>query len=209
MAPTGTWRDLPIATRTPVSVQITGALVGALAGAAAAIGGGIGHHFGLLSIIVVTIGMAMVTSVAGWAAAIDLIEQRLPNRLIYPLIPATALIAIVLAIVVGQPRRISAAVVAGIIVAGLFLLIALTIPSALGMGDAKYALPLAMAAGWWSYPTAAWMVIDAIVIGGVAAIGLLLARRADRRSHIPFGPFLLCGLILAIGWNATASPFSW
>lgn len=195
--------------RTPTSVQISGALLGALAGAGAAVGGGIGHHFTLLPLIIVASGIAAITSVAGWAAAIDLIEQRLPNRLIYPLIPATAGLAIALAIVVGQPRRISAALVSGIIVAGLFLLIALTIPSALGMGDAKYALPLAMAAGWWSYPTAAWMVIAAVLIGGVVALGLLVARRANRRSHIPFGPFLLCGLILAIGWNATASPFSW
>ena len=36
------------------------------------------------------------------------------------------------------------------------------------------------------------------VLGGVFAAGMLLVRRADRRSAIPFGPWMLAGAWVAI-----------
>jgi leader peptidase (prepilin peptidase)/N-methyltransferase len=36
------------------------------------------------------------------------------------------------------------------------------------------------------------------LLGGVWGVALLLARRAGRKSAIPFGPFMLGGALLAV-----------
>jgi leader peptidase (prepilin peptidase)/N-methyltransferase len=36
----------------------------------------------------------------------------------------------------------------------------------------------------------------AVLLGAVVGVGLLLTRRASRRSAIPYGPFLLAGTLI-------------
>ena len=38
-------------------------------------------------------------------------------------------------------------------------------------------------------------------LGGLVGGGLMLARRAGRKSMIPFGPFMLTGAFLAVFWG--------
>ena len=66
----------------------------------------------------------------------------------------------------------------------------------LGLGDVKRAGVLAALLGWWDWRAAAIGLAAGVVLGGLAAAILLITRRADRHSHIAFGPAMVAGAYL-------------
>ena len=54
--------------------------------------------------------------------------------------------------------------------------------------------------GWPAIFTAVFL--DAL-LSAMVGIGLLVTRRAGMRTYIPFGPFLVAGLVLALVWDPT------
>ena len=66
---------------------------------------------------------------------------------------------------------------------------------AMGFGDVKFMLTLGAFLGW---PGALFSIAAGSVIGAVAGIGLLLARRLESAGRIPFGPYLAAGALLWI-----------
>ncbi len=61
---------------------------------------------------------------------------------------------------------------------------------AMGFGDVKF---MAFVGAWFGPAGALKTFFGGAILGGLAAIILLLAGRAGRRSYIPFGPFLAIG----------------
>lgn len=59
---------------------------------------------------------------------------------------------------------------------------------AMGMGDVKLFLPIGMFLGW---KIALLTLFLSFIIGGIASILLLVLRIKDRKSAIPFGPFIV------------------
>ena len=47
--------------------------------------------------------------------------------------------------------------------------------------------------GWWGWWTALYGLLTGFILGGLVAAVLLVSRRADRRSHLSFGPALIAG----------------
>jgi leader peptidase (prepilin peptidase)/N-methyltransferase len=80
----------------------------------------------------------------------------------------------------------------------LYLVMALVYPAGMGMGDVKLAGVLGMGLAWLGWGE--WVVgaFLAFLLGAVVGIGLMLFRRAGRRSAIPFGPFMVAGALLGI-----------
>ncbi len=76
--------------------------------------------------------------------------------------------------------------------AGLLLLAALLSGGGMGGGDIKLAAVIGAFGGW---PGAVVGLFIASVTGGLWGLLLILARRADRKTAIRFGPFLALG-----GW---------
>jgi leader peptidase (prepilin peptidase)/N-methyltransferase len=68
----------------------------------------------------------------------------------------------------------------------------------MGMGDVKLAGVLGMGLAWLGWSE--WLVgaFLAFLLGAVVGLGLMLLRRASRRSAIPFGPFMVAGALLGI-----------
>ena len=66
---------------------------------------------------------------------------------------------------------------------------------AMGFGDVKFMLTLGAFLGW---PGALFSIAAGSVIGAVAGVGLLLARRLESAGRIPFGPYLAAGALLWI-----------
>lgn len=123
-------------------------------------------------------------------ALIDIERRVIPNRITGPAV----LIAVVLGLVFdasGEPRLLLWAAVAG----GFLLIAALANPAGMGMGDVKLVAVMGLFLGR--------PVIVALFLGLLALIGgaLLLARgrglRAAGKSHLPFGPYLALGGLLA------------
>jgi leader peptidase (prepilin peptidase) / N-methyltransferase len=68
----------------------------------------------------------------------------------------------------------------------------------LGGGDVRLALLLGLYAGWLSLVHLAIAVVAAFAAAGLFALLLVVLRRAGRRTHIAFGPFLIAGTLFAV-----------
>lgn len=121
--------------------------------------------------------------------SIDLRERRLPNVIVAPL----GLGAIVLRLIFERGALIEI-LVAGAVAFVAFLLLALVVRGGLGMGDVKLAAVEGLLLGR--------AVVEAlflgVLFGGVAAVMLLLGRRARWGTTYAYGPYLVLGAALAI-----------
>ncbi|GAB3028540.1 hypothetical protein GCM10027052_00090 [Parafrigoribacterium mesophilum] len=126
-------------------------------------------------------------------ALIDLDTHTLPNRIVLPsYIVGVALLGMssVLAGDYGQLLR------AGIGMAALwlaYLAMAFAYPGGMGFGDVKLAGVLGLYLAWLGWGTLIVGAFAAFLLGGLFAVGLLIARKAGRKSGIPFGPWMLLG----------------
>ena len=87
----------------------------------------------------------------------------------------------------GQVAALSQ-MLGGAIAFAIFFLIWLVSPQGMGDGDVRLALFSGLITG---FPGALIAVLASFVLGGVTAVLLLLARRVDRKTAIPFAPFLV------------------
>lgn len=132
-------------------------------------------------------------------AAIDADVHRLPNAITLPLVPVELALLAVASAATGDWTSLRRAGLAALVVGGGFLLLALVLHGrSIGMGDAKLVVSLAAALGWLSWGHVLLGLWLGFVLGGVVALGLLLARRAGRGTHLAFGPYLVAGTLLAL-----------
>lgn len=132
-------------------------------------------------------------------AAIDADVHRLPNAITLPLVPVELALLAGASAATGDWTSLRRAGLAALLVGGGFLLLALVLYGrSVGMGDAKLVVSLAAVLGWLSWGHVLLGLWLGFVLGGVVALGLLLARRAGRGTHLAFGPFLVAGALLAL-----------
>jgi leader peptidase (prepilin peptidase)/N-methyltransferase len=129
---------------------------------------------------------------------IDLRVRRLPDRLVLPAYPVTALALPACSMITGRWSALAVAAASAGVAVAVFTLLALLSPGAggLGLGDVKLAGVLAALLGWFDWRAAAIGLAAGFVLGGLVAAVLLITRRADRHSHIAFGPAMVAGAYL-------------
>jgi leader peptidase (prepilin peptidase)/N-methyltransferase len=136
-------------------------------------------------------------------AFIDARQRRLPDALTLPSYPACLLLLGVAApFLPGGPGRFVHALIGMAAAVAFFGLLLLVSPAGIGLGDVKLAGPLGAYLGWLGTAAFVTGLLAAWLLAAVTAIGLLLARRATRKTEIPFGPFLIAGtlgVVLASG----------
>lgn len=129
---------------------------------------------------------------------IDLHHHRLPDLIVLPLYAVTVLGLAVAGLLSGSWPVWPALAGAGIwtVVVGVPWLV--SGGRGMGFGDVKLAPVLGATLGWISVPVSVAGLVMAFLLGAAVSIVLLLARRADRRTALPFGPALLAGALLAV-----------
>lgn len=138
---------------------------------------------------------------------IDIDVHRLPDAIV---LPAYVVLPVLLTLAAWAGDDWGALVRSGIGGAALyaFYFVAMVIyPGGMGFGDVKLAGVLGAALGWVGWGALVVGAFGAFLLGGIFSIGLLLLRRADRKSGIPFGPWMIAGAALGIGcgeilWSA-------
>jgi leader peptidase (prepilin peptidase)/N-methyltransferase len=68
----------------------------------------------------------------------------------------------------------------------------------MGFGDVKLALLLGLYLGWLGWSSLAVGAFAGFLLGGIVGAALMLARRANRKTRMPFGPYMLAGAFLAV-----------
>jgi leader peptidase (prepilin peptidase) / N-methyltransferase len=169
----------------------------------------------LLAIRVPVSGSGLVLAAACWLAVCavplvftDLAVSRLPDPLTAAAYAGTAVILLLAAAFTGAPGApeadgaswgaLARAVLGGLALAGFYLLLMITSPSGMSLGDVKLAASLGTLLAWFG-----WRVLIAggaagFLLGGLGGAVLLASRRAGRKQMIPFGPFMIAGAFLAV-----------
>ena len=68
----------------------------------------------------------------------------------------------------------------------------------MGFGDVKLAGVLGLYLGWLGWTELVVGAFASFLLGGLADLALMATGRAGRKSHLPFGPYMLLGALLAI-----------
>ncbi len=134
-------------------------------------------------------------------SVIDLEHYLLPNRVVYPLGIACAVLLAVGAVGDGDPARWLRALAAGAVAFVAFFTIHLVSPRGMGFGDVRLSFVLGLALGWLGWGYVALGLFLGFVYGAVVGVGLIVTRLRSRRDHVPFGPFLAAGTLTAALWG--------
>ncbi len=131
-------------------------------------------------------------------AAIDLDVMKLPNAIVYPSYIAVTVLLTTASFVSGTFEPLLRAAIGTVALFAFFLALAIAKPGGMGLGDVKLAGVIGAVLGFLSYPAVIVGVFAAFVIGGLVAAALLLARRAGRKTLVPFGPAMIAGALVAL-----------
>lgn len=127
-------------------------------------------------------------------AITDVREHRLPNRLTYLAISISALLVLLAALSTASWTQLLVALSLGGVTFGIGYLMAKI--NGIGMGDVKYLVATNIVLGWFS----PWLILPMLAIGftlaSIVSLGLILARRANLKTPIAMGPFLILGFAL-------------
>jgi len=130
--------------------------------------------------------LAVVGAALGAVTAVDLREYRIPNRIVLPAATACAVLA--------GPATLRHSLPALALV-GVLLALALIQPAALGMGDVKQALLIALALGAAAESA---LLLGLAFAATVAAILVARRGRPALTTAIPLAPFLTAGAAIAL-----------
>lgn len=135
-------------------------------------------------------------------ALIDLDVHRLPNAIVLPSYPVVAGLLLVATWGSGGDwGAFGRALIGGAALFALYGLLRVIYPRGMGLGDVKLAGVLGVALAWLGWGSLAIGAFAAFLVGGVFSILLLATGRATRKSGIPFGPWMLLGAAIGIGWG--------
>lgn len=129
--------------------------------------------------------------------AYDQIWSLLPDKLNYIVIGIGAISAVL--VIIGSHDKISALlslIGSMIILSGLYWIIYMISRGAwIGFGDIKLGLALALLLADWRLAFIA--LFAANLIGSLIVIPAMAMKKLTRNSHVPFGPLLIIGFLIA------------
>ena len=129
---------------------------------------------------------------------IDWKSHRLPNRLVAISIVGILMFQLAFCLAVGDFTNLSQAGLAAVKVFSSYVVLFLLSGGQLGLGDVKFAIPNGLILGWY-FPEA-WLIsiIATFLLAGLVSLLALSVNKIDRKSHIPLGPFMYFGSIIAL-----------
>jgi leader peptidase (prepilin peptidase)/N-methyltransferase len=131
-------------------------------------------------------------------AFFDARTSRLPNVVTLPAYPVSLALLGAAALQPGGAGRFVHALIGMAVAVAFFGVLALVSPAGIGMGDVKLAGPLGAYLGWLGAIAFMAGLLAAWLLAAVTGLGLMLAHRADRKTQIPFGPFLIAATLAAV-----------
>jgi leader peptidase (prepilin peptidase)/N-methyltransferase len=130
--------------------------------------------------------------------AIDLEHKLLPNKIVYPTFVVSWIALAGAAALEGDLSPLRGAAIGALIFGGFLFTVAFIVPAGMGGGDVKLAFVLGTFLGYagGAGVTLVGMFLSFLLGGGIGIV--LLSKGGDRKTQVPFGPFLAAGTVLAI-----------
>src|SRR6185369_5658860 len=164
-------------------------IVGALAGAATV------ARFAAQPVHLLVIGVYVVALVLLFATDLD--QRLLPDVITLPLVPYAIVVFILGAgpFVATTDDLLWAIAAAILIPVALFLLAIPFGKGAIGEGDLKLLVSVALLAGALNV---FYGLVSGALVAGIVVAALVASRRLTMQSYVPYGPFLIAGSLWAI-----------
>jgi len=131
-------------------------------------------------------------------AVIDVDCRRLPDAIV---LPSYGVLAVLLTASAAWQRDWWSLGRAGIGAAALFAFffaLAFIYPAGMGFGDVKLAGIIGGVLGYLSWPAIVIGAFAGFVLGAVVGVVVIALRHGDRKTAVPFGPFMIVGALLGI-----------
>jgi leader peptidase (prepilin peptidase)/N-methyltransferase len=134
-------------------------------------------------------------------AMIDIDVKRLPDAIVLPSYPVAAVLLAVGAGFGSDSGDLLRAALGGAAMYVFYFALAFAYPAGMGFGDVKLAGVLGAYTAWLGW--GAWGVglFGGFLLGGLWGIGLIALTDGGRKSKVPFGPFMLLGVLIAVLWG--------
>ena len=129
---------------------------------------------------------------------IDYATHRLPRGVTFRAAIVGGPLLFLAAINIDDNGRILVMFASFVVTLALFALLTAVSKGGIGGGDVRLAPVLAMFLGWLGASHVYIGLGSGFILGGVAAAGMLVTRRASASTRIAFGPFLCIGAVLAL-----------
>jgi leader peptidase (prepilin peptidase) / N-methyltransferase len=129
---------------------------------------------------------------------IDAAVKRLPNLLTGSAFAGTAGLLLIAAATGDHWPVLGRCLLGGVAFAAFCFLLLIISPSGLGLGDVKLAASLGAALAWLSWTALIAGIFAGFLLGGVYGAALLIRGRANRKTQIPIGPFMIVGTFLVL-----------
>lgn len=150
------------------------------------------------------------TSVLLIISVIDLYHQIIPDELSLGGIVVGFLVSLILKDVSWWESLLGMGLGGGSFFAVSYLYEKLAKREGLGGGDVKL---LAMIGAWLGYQSILVVVVASSFLGSVVGGGLMLMKKGNLKTAIPFGPFLAIGALIYLLWGASLQsllfPWGW
>lgn len=129
---------------------------------------------------------------------IDLEHYIIPNRVLYPTLSIAIPLLVLAAAAQGEWRHLEHALIGAAAAWLFFLLLHLVSPRGMGFGDVRLSFLLGLFLGWLDLRHVFLGVFFGFLLGSIVGLVLMAMRRRGRKDHIPFGPFLAAGAVVAV-----------
>ncbi len=144
----------------------------------------------------------------------DIEKMLLPNAVIYPGFVMVLILSMAVMLLHFRPpwsfllpeglawlnNYLLNVIVGGLTGFILLLMVVIVSRGGMALGDVKLAGLIGLMVG---FPMVLVALFVAVILGGLTAIVLLIARRKGKKDPIPFGPFLCLGGMVAMLWGKT------
>lgn len=131
-------------------------------------------------------------------ALIDLDTKRLPNAITFPSYAAGVVLLGGAALLDGDLDPLVRGLIGMAALYGVYFVLVLAYPAGMGFGDVKLAGVLGLHLAYLGWPQ--WFVgwLLGFFLGGIFGVVAMAARKADRKTMVPYGPFMIAGALIAV-----------
>lgn len=128
----------------------------------------------------------------------DLTRRLLPKTMVHALTGAVVVSGIIIAGFLHEWGRLKVASIGGLVFFALLFAINLINPRWLAYGDVRLSFVVGFGLAWVSFECLIECIFCANLLAVFVGLGLIAARKAERRSAVPYGLYLAIGAALAL-----------
>jgi leader peptidase (prepilin peptidase)/N-methyltransferase len=143
--------------------------------------------------ILILIAFLCLAAISVALTLIDIDTHTLPNRIVVPAYGVGVVLLGAAGILSGDGQALLRAAIGAATLFLAYAAMAFGYPGGMGFGDVKLAGALGLFLGYLGWGQLIVGAFGAFLLGGLFTVVLLVLRRANRKSGIPFGPWMLAG----------------